>query len=174
MLGGLGVVLSNHGLTQSLLAVATLRKKQGHFVEQHQPGLWWMHGERVLTTGWDDFGPRTWWNLAFVFTIEVRLYRASLLLPLLLLKWRNNEHKAPMLDDHPYRLFSYGECFDEYIVRLSPCDTILRNLTFYPMSMVVEPIYTVFMVQRFVLFRSLWHPIACFPYGLKVQVKRCS
>jgi hypothetical protein len=36
---GVGGVLSNHGLTKSPLNGATLRKKQGHFVEQHQPGL---------------------------------------------------------------------------------------------------------------------------------------
>jgi hypothetical protein len=37
---------------------------------------------------------------------------------------------SPMWDDFPTRLFSYGECFDETIVRPSPCDTIVSNLTF--------------------------------------------
>jgi hypothetical protein len=94
---GLGGVLSNHGSTKSLLIGATLRKKQGHFVEQHQPELWWMQNERVLTTRWDGFGliSKTWCNLALILTIEVRLYRARLLLPLLLLllpQWRDNGH----------------------------------------------------------------------------------
>ncbi len=54
---GLGGVLRNRGLTQPMLDNA-LRKKQGHFVEQHQPRIQRMYVKRVLTTGCDDFGPR--------------------------------------------------------------------------------------------------------------------
>ncbi len=126
----------------------------------------------ALATGCGDFGPRR--SVKPVRTLRSFNHLGEVVqgesLLLLLLRWWDNEHKAPIMGYHQWPLFFIVNAFMNTL--LDPFDH-LKQLNVSSNDNGGKTLLHCIYASRVCFFRTLSHPIYCLPYGLKEQVKLC-